>query len=238
MKFALFLAATAVFSLTAHLSAQSSAGAAEFRTFKSQTGKELRARLMRVDGPSAILRRANGSEIPVPISALSVDDQAYVQGWDPSERVRAAAKNAAGGLGLKQFMEKKGYAAAKLTLKGKAVLVDVKVNGKDFTFVFDSGRALSMVDSDVAAATGVEVFRDVDFGDFPTLDGGTEKVFAGATNSFGIAGLEIKGFELGVCSLKRIGIEAKGVMGADVLQYFDGIADWGSMSLYFLPEQD
>ncbi|MEM1294320.1 MAG: retropepsin-like aspartic protease [Verrucomicrobiota bacterium] len=238
MKIPILLSGLLLLSLLAPLSvAQSEAGAAEYRTFKSQTGKELRARLIRVEGDKAILRRSNLSEIPVPIAALSIDDQTYIQNWDPAERARAAAKNAAGGMGLSNFMKEKGYASAKLTQKGKSILVEVKLNGKPYTFIFDSGRALSMVDSEVAAATNVEVYRDVDFGDFPAIDGGTEKVYAGATKTFEIAGLEIKGFELGVCSLKRIGIEASGIMGADVLQYYDGIADWDSMILFFLPEQ-
>tara|TARA_R110002096_G_scaffold238581_4_gene430127 strand:- start:1621 stop:2337 length:717 start_codon:yes stop_codon:yes gene_type:complete len=237
MKIPLLYSGLILLSLATPALAQSGAGAAEYRTFKSQSGKELRARLIRVEGDKAILRRSNLSEIPVPIAALSIDDQSYIQNWDPAERTRAAAKSAAGGMGLSKFMTEKGYASAKLTQKGKSILVDVSVNGKPFTFIFDSGRALSMVDSEVAESTKVEVYRDVDFGDFPTIDGGTEKVYAGATKTFGIAGLEIEGFELGVCSLKRIGIEANGIMGADVLQYFDGIADWESMVLYFLPEQ-
>ncbi len=218
------------------VSAQSGAGAAEYRTFTSQTGKEIRARLMRVDGDQVILRRSAGGEVPVPIAALSLDDQAYVQKWDPAERTRAVANEATGGIGLAQFMEAKGYPAAKLTQKGKSILVDVQINGKPYTFVFDSGRALSMIDSKVAKDNNMEIYDDVEFGKFPTQDGGVEPVLAGSMKSFGIAGLKIDAFEMGVCNLSRIGIDADGVMAADVLQYYDGIADWKSMILYFHPE--
>ena len=221
-------------SLLGNATAQS--GAATYRDFKSKSGKTVRARLIKVDGENAVLRFSSGQDKPIPIGALSTEDQAYIQTWDPGERARAAASDMASGIALKDFMEKKGYYVSKLIQEGKEVYVDVKLNGNDYKFVFDSGRFLSMIDTAVAREVGADTSDNLEIGDLPGKNGTTEKVIAGITKNFIVGGAKMATFEPGVCNLANIGIDAQGVLGADVLQYFEGIADWNTMQLYLNPD--
>lgn len=211
--------------------AQSMPGAAEYRTFTSTSGKTVRARLMKVERDDVILRFSNGADTAIAINALSVDDQAYIQKWNPRERMDAATKIAANQSGLATFLGTRGYTAAGLTQKGNAVNVDVKVNGEPFPFLFDIGRVLSLLDRRISDRMGAT--KDVLYAEYPTADGSIEKVVSGELKTFEVGGREIPDFTVGVANLERIGLDdTKGVFGGDILQYFDGIVDWGSMNIY------
>jgi len=209
-------------------------GAAAYRVFTSTSGKALRARLLVVEGDKVRLRVSDGKELVVPLEALSPDDQAYVAAWDPKERFRAGAGD--GGAGLAKRLEAEGFMTVPLSMAGKTLSAKATVNGKEVTLGFDSGRVLTMIDRALAVQAGVEVLEDIDFGEFRAADGSVIKVVAGTTKSFKLGDAEIPAFELGVVDFARVGMEGQGVIGSDVLQYFDGLVDWAGLRVFLKPQ--
>lgn len=215
------------------------AGAAEYRNFTSSGGKVVQARLMRVVEGDAVLRSsATGNDTYVAISALSADDQAYIQGWDSGERsAQPAAPDEPAPVRplidpkLAQLLEPKGYKSAKLTQEGRAILVDVKIDGQPFVFAVDTGQTLTMMDS--AVANQLDVRGEFELSSYTLADGSVEKVMAADVNSVEIGGVKISQISLGVASLKRIGFaDTDGIFGSDILSYFGGVVDWTTLTLY------
>jgi hypothetical protein len=232
-KFAAFLGVWWLLAGWVH--AQSAGpGAAAYREFTSTTGKALRARLLAVEGEKARLRVSDGKELVVPVAALSAEDQAYIAAWDPRERFRSGAGD--GGAGLAKRLTAEGFMTVPLALEGKTLSVQAAVNGKSVTLAFDSGRVLTMIDRALAEEAGVDVLEDLDFGEFRGADGSVVKVVAGTTKSFKLGDAEIPAFELGVVDFARVGLEGQGVVGSDVLQYFDGLVDWQGLKVFLKPQ--
>lgn len=64
----------------ASCSAQTSDGPGEYRVFKDQQGRQIQARVLRVNGDQVTIQRQDGREFTVPVSIFSQADQDYVRG--------------------------------------------------------------------------------------------------------------------------------------------------------------
>lgn len=217
-------------------------GAAEYRDFKNTAGKTLRARLLEVDGDKAVLRLAsNGKDLPIEISSLSGEDQAYINAWDPEERLKLAptAKRSSrprppappADLSLNTLLRSEGFSAVKMEQEGRSILVDVEIDGKAFRFSVDTGQVLTMMDNSVARQLGLST--EFELTEYRLADGTVEKVMAADVEEVTIGDVGIKNISLGVGDLQKIGFgDVQGIFGADVLVYFEGMVDWKTMTLY------
>ncbi len=197
-------------------------GAAEYRTFTSRSsGKEVRARLLELDGANAKLRTSAGETVAIPIQALSVDDQAYIQAWNPDERRMAWMEE----MGLASFLRQSGYTQTPFKADGRRLKVDVSVNGAPYEFLLETGQFLTVFDANLAAEVGGER-STVLFGEFPMPDGSKEGVYASVFESFALGETKLAPWEMGVCNLERVGIAGPGLLGADFFQANEAIIDW------------
>tara|TARA_R110002096_G_scaffold238581_4_gene430128 strand:- start:2390 stop:3808 length:1419 start_codon:yes stop_codon:yes gene_type:complete len=204
------------------------AGAAEYRTFTSRaSGKEVRARLLSVDGKDAQIRTSSGLDVTIPIQALSIDDQAYIQAWNPDERRAEWLDD----LGLSEFLRESGYTQTPLKVGDRNLTIDVAVNQKPFEFLLDPGQFLTIFDSNLAAQAGVER-SEIVFGEFPLPDGSLEKVIAGVFDSFTLGQTHLEPWEMGIADLPKIGFKAQGILGADFFQLMDAMIDWQKRVAY------
>ncbi|MFT5465084.1 MAG: hypothetical protein ACI8UO_000170 [Verrucomicrobiales bacterium] len=215
-------------------------GAAEYREFTSASGSVIRARLIKVDGEDVILRvSATGKDTPVPLAKLSEADQAYVKAWDPDERLpkpEPTAEPVAKPLldpKLAETLLPKGFAAVKLRQEGRAILMDVVIDGEEFEFAVDTGQLLTMMDNSTARKLGITPNADVEYATYNLADGTVEKVLAADIEAIDIGEVKITKIPLGVANLKKIGFaDVAGIFGADILSYFNGVVDWQSLTLF------
>ena len=218
-------------------------GAADYRDFTNTAGKVLRARLLSVDDEkNAILRlSSNGKDIPIPISSLSGPDQAFINAWDPEERIknkptlkrgnRPKPPPPADGLTFAKLLSDEGYTSVKMKQEGRAILVDVMIDGKPFRFAVDTGQTLTMMDSSVARQLALKL--EFELAAYNLADGSVAKVMAADVDSIDIGDVKIEKISLGVGDLQRIGFgDVQGVFGSDILTYFEGLVDWSTLTLY------
>jgi Aspartyl protease len=110
------------------------------------------------------------------------------------------------------------------SVHGHQMMVAVSVNRTGpFTFLFDTGSQLSILDPALAAelhlqSEGAAAF--VGFGDRPGTFAQTEIVGAG---SIAVTGLKVLVSDLGF--LRAGGVEVRGILGEDFLQHFDLLID-------------
>ncbi|MEM1294321.1 MAG: aspartyl protease family protein [Verrucomicrobiota bacterium] len=214
------------FSLTSLQS--ESAGACEYRTFKSRaSGKEVRARLLSIEGKNAQIRTSAGQEVTIPIQALSVDDQAYIQAWSPDERQLKWLED----LSLSEFLRESGYTQTPFNVGSGKLTINVAVNQKPFEFLLDPGKFLTIFNRELADQVGVQP-SEVVFGEFPLPDGSLEPVVGGVFKSFSLGQTHLEPWEMGMADLPKIGFQAQGILGADFFQLMGAMIDWQKRVAY------
>lgn len=208
------------------------AGASEYRSFTSRaSGKEVRARLLAIEGNDARIRTSAGQTIAIPVQALSVDDQAYIQSWNPDERRDEWLKE----LSLAEFLRESGYTQTPFQNSDGKLKVSAVINEQSFEFHLNPGKFLTIFDRKLADQVGAEP-SEIVFGEFPLPDGSIEPVIAGTFKSFSLGQTHLEPWEMGMADLPKIGFQEQGILGADFLQLMGSMVDWQKRVAYCKPD--
>lgn len=208
-------------------------GAAGFRNFRNHEGKEIRARLMSIEGEKVVLRSSLGREFITSKDELSDEDQGYIEEWNPHERLQMILEEK----GLAAFLKHRGFSEMPFQVKEEKVVVSALVNGRAVEFAVDPGRFLTILNKEQALAADVEM-SEIAYGDFPLPNGGMETVFGGTFASFVVGEAKFGPWDMGVADLPRIGFDAKGLLGADFFHLNDAVIDWEESRVFLKTTKD
>jgi len=210
----------------------------EYRTFTNSEGRKLEAVLLNRldDEKKAVLLLRNGRRATVPIDSLSEEDIEFINSWS---KEKAIFLRSCRGLTIKQLLELRGYEPIKFELKGNAILIPGKLNGKDARVMVDTGAGTTLLHLPFTEAAGCKV---------GPLD---QKIW-------GVAGFQpactaqVPTLELGSSVFKDQEIQAadrdfnmpKGVtrhedilLGAEYLIKLEAVISYKERTIFFRPDQ-
>ncbi len=116
--------------------------AAEYRDFKGSNGKIIPAVLLDKTADSATLLLKSGQRATVPFPNLSAEDQAYITAWSKEKAVFLQKCRT---LTIRQLLELRGYESFPFRFVGNSIFIDGKLNGKQGTFLIDTGAGTSLL---------------------------------------------------------------------------------------------
>lgn len=140
-----FLKLALLFSLCTQLaSAQQTGVEQEYRTFTGSNGKEIEAVLLNRDdeAKTAVLLLKNGNRATIPFDKISESDVEYIKAWS---KEKAVFLRSCKSLTIKQLLELRGYEPIKFELKGNAIMIPGKINGKEARIQVDTGAGTTLL---------------------------------------------------------------------------------------------
>ena len=114
----------------------------KFRIFKTKDGKVLRGNVVSKSTVSVKLKLVNGKEQSFAMSRLVPDDEAYVRKW--SEAGDTFLRYC-GGLSIEEVLTLREYQSFEYERRGNHIFVDGTLNGKDATYMIDTGADNSLL---------------------------------------------------------------------------------------------
>lgn len=114
----------------------------KFRLFKTKDGKVLRGNVVSKSTVSVKLKLTNGQEQTVAMSRLVPDDEAYVRKWSEAGDIFLKY---CGGLTIEELLTLRKYQSFQYKRRGNHIFVDGTLNGKDSTYMIDTGADSSLL---------------------------------------------------------------------------------------------
>jgi hypothetical protein len=125
---------------------------AQTRIFKNRDGKKIEAELLAKSDNHVRVRTANGKEFSIELATLSDDDQEFVRGWvDPRSKEAVARTDIA------EVMKARGFTGIPFKNRQNHLFIEVEIDGKELTFLLDSGAMTSIITPAAAKSLELEI---------------------------------------------------------------------------------
>jgi predicted aspartyl protease len=125
-----------------------------FRIFKTKDGKVLRGNVVSKSTVSVKLKLTDGQEQSVAMSRLVPDDEAYVRRWSEASDTFLRY---CGGLSIEEVLTLREYQSFEYERRGNHIFVDGTLNGKESTYMIDTGADNSLLHLWAAEKYGCDV---------------------------------------------------------------------------------
>lgn len=128
-----------------------------------------------------------------------------------------------------------------LNADGFHPLVNIKINGKPFIMVIDTGASKTALDKELFLGINKKAALSANENLSTGLGTNTMKSYTTTVDDFRIGDLKISDFEVAVLDLSSINIayeqmghqQVLGVLGGDVLMYYKAVIDYGKKTISF-----
>jgi predicted aspartyl protease len=128
-----------------------------------------------------------------------------------------------------------------LNADGFHPLVNIKINGKPFTMVIDTGASKTALDKNLFLSANKKATLSSNEKLSTGLGTNTMKSYTTTVDDLRIGDLKISDFEVAVLDLSAINIayeqmghtQVLGVLGGDVLMYYKAVIDYGKKTISF-----
>lgn len=209
---------------------------AEYRDFKGTNGKVIQAVLIDKTADSATLLVRGGQRATVTLDKLSAEDQAYIQSWSKEKAVFLQKCRA---LTPRQLLELRGYESFQFRLEGNSIFIDGKLNGKQGTFLIDTGAGTSLLHIPFAKDAGCQVgeLTEKIYGVSGEAPAGWTEV---PTISFGesvFKGTKILATDLMNGKEEGQKLREHAILGADIMSQLDAVISYPERRIFLRPDK-
>ncbi len=147
---------------------------------------------------------------------------------------------------IEEFLERRSYAKIPLSVNSLGHFeIFAKLNGIDARFILDTGASGTVVDETGSAGFNLLMLSESDE-KAAGLGTNTLQVTKSKGNEIILDGFKIENWEVGIINLSHVNEEltkrgagiVHGVIGADIMNKYDAVIDYGEKALYLRKDQD
>jgi predicted aspartyl protease len=129
-------------------------GSTDFRLFKTKDGKTLRGKVVSKTPTVASFKLTNGKTQQMSIDRFVPDDEAYLKRWSEAG---ALFLEHCQGLTIEELLTLRNYQSFQFERRGNHIFVGGTLNGKDVTYMIDTGADNSLLNLKAAQDNNCEV---------------------------------------------------------------------------------